>query len=547
MAQDIQVLGKRNENDKLSGITLTRSVRLNDLTQEELAELYRRGQTSLGAGSLINGFNFNYYFQARNIFLGLDVVAITFDSATQAVVFDCGYSTVYNRYFRVLLTKGTDGTYSWSQRITAPTWVDESDLKTINGESIVGEGDIEIKGGSEEIVDTLPSTANYGDIAYLRTYTDAPIGTWTNPSGYKYVLSYIEGWNKEQEIAYNTEYSDYRFSIYATESGGLETRIKYRQYDEPVVLEVLTKGNSGTTYYHTSNPTTGDNYRYTWDWTKDNEFSITFGASYNRLTLLSLNKTTDNGFDTYEYMEKGLWAEELGRDTIGTGKEVYSILFQSIPSSVERGMTLYSITYDNNSGDLKLYDDRLELVSPNGNILKTIKKNDGFSAVNYYPYPKIAYNDRGVFYNYEYQQSVIKNVATFETTNFWKKINDDAKMSKSYVQRGTGIPTWDDEGRIIRCEIDNLGVNYLYINTSDYTANNALITKGYLGVNRFFAPTSGGTAGQVLKSTGANSAPTFVDLSSLMDNLKFKQITQEEYDNLENKDGNTIYIIIPNG
>lgn len=545
MAQDIQVLGKRNENDKLSGITLTRSVVLNDLTQEQLKRLYRRG-VALNT-DFFNGFKLLYRCVYRDGSIVLTVERVHFDQTNQTVVFECGYSLDKDKYFKLLLNQDSKGDYVLSPRILDTKWLKESDLKTINGESIVGEGDIEIKGGSEEIVDTLPSTANYGDIAYLRTYTDALIGTWTNPSGYKYVLSYTEGWNKEQEIAYNTEYSDYRFSIYATESGGLETRIKYRQYDEPVVLEVLTKGNSGTTYYHTSNPTTGDNYRYTWDWTKDNEFSITFGASYNRLTLLSLNKTIDNGFDTYEYMEKGLWAEELGRDTIGTGKEVYSILFQYIPSSVERGMTLYSITYDNNSGDLKLYDDRLELVSPNGNILKIIKKNNGFYRVDYYPYSNIAYNDRGVFYNYEYQQSVIKNVATFETTNFWKKINDDAKMSKSYVRRGAGIPTWDDEGRIIRCDIDNLGVNYLYINTSDYTANNALITKGYLGVNRFFAPTSGGTAGQVLKSTGANSAPTFVDLSSLMDNLKFKQITQEEYDNLENKDGNTIYIIIPNG
>ena len=151
LTQNIQVLGERNPKDKLNNINLTRSVRLNDLTQEEMAELYRRGQTSLEAGSLNNGFNFNYYFQARNIFLGLDVVAITFDSVTQAVVFDCGYSAVYNRYFRVLLTKGTDGTYSWSQRITAPTWVDEDNIKTINGESLVGTGDIEIAAGVESL------------------------------------------------------------------------------------------------------------------------------------------------------------------------------------------------------------------------------------------------------------------------------------------------------------------------------------------------------------------------------------------------------------
>lgn len=544
MAQDFKVIGKRNENDKLSGITLTRSVVLNDLTQEQLKRLYRRGV--LQNTDFFSGFKLLYRCVYRDGSIVLTVERVHFDQTNQTVVLECGYSLDKDKYFKILLNQDSKGDYVLSPRILDTKWLKEGDLKTINGESIVGTGDIEIKGGSEEIVDTLPSTANYGDIAYLRTYADMPIGTWTNPSGYKYVLSYTEGWNKEQEIAYNIEYSDYRFSIYATENGGLETRIKYRQYDEPVVLEVLTKGNSGTTYYHTSNPTTGDNYRYTWDWTKDNEFSITFGASYNRLALLTLSKTTDNGFDTYEYMEKGLWAEELGKDTIGTSKEVYSILFQSIPSSVERGMTLYSITYGSNSGDLKLYDDRLELVSSDGNILKTIKKNDAFSAVNYMPYPKIAYNDRGVFYNYGYGYSAIANVSTFQTANFWKKINDGAKMSKSCVQRGTGIPTWDDEGRIIHCNIDNLNESPLYINTNGYTCSN-IISKGGLAVNRFFAPTSGGTAGQVLKSTGANSAPTFVDLSSLMDNLKFKQITQEEYDNLENKDGNTIYIIIPNG
>lgn len=184
LTQNIQVLGERNPKDKLNNINLTRSVRLNDLTQEEMAELYRRGQTSLGTGSLSNGFNFNYYFQARNIFLGLDVVAITFDSKTQAVVFDCGYSTVYNRYFRVLLTKGTDGTYSWSQRITAPTWVDESDLKTINGESLIGTGNIEIKGGGDETPTgtTLYFTTTDGQTLNANIEATNKAGTVIEPS-----------------------------------------------------------------------------------------------------------------------------------------------------------------------------------------------------------------------------------------------------------------------------------------------------------------------------------------------------------------------------
>lgn len=187
MAQDIQVLGKRNPKDKLNNINLTRSVRLNDLTQEEMAKLYRRGLTDATKGSLNQGFKFDYLFDGNAYIVSLDVVAITFDSETQAVVFDCGYSTVYNRYYRVLLTKGTDGTYSWSQRITAPTWVDESDLKTINGESIVGEGDIEIKGGSD------------GNIITIRYGKDD-----RNIEAYKLLYNYTEANNA---VSVNLQYS----------------------------------------------------------------------------------------------------------------------------------------------------------------------------------------------------------------------------------------------------------------------------------------------------------------------------------------------------
>ena len=151
LTQNIQVLGERNPKDELNNINLTRSVRLNDLTQEEMAKLYRRGQTDVSTGSLNQGFKFDYLFDGNAYNVSLDVVAITFDSETQAVVFDCGYSAVYNRYFRVLLTKETDGTYSWSQRITEVPWLASDELKTVNGQSLVGTGDIEIAAGVESL------------------------------------------------------------------------------------------------------------------------------------------------------------------------------------------------------------------------------------------------------------------------------------------------------------------------------------------------------------------------------------------------------------
>ena len=151
MAQDIQVLGKRNEKDKLKNINLTRSVRLNDLTQEELAKLYRRGKTNATTGSLNNGFKFDYLFESNAYNVALDVVAITFHSSPDAVVFDCGYSAFYDRFFEVLLSETPDGSYSLSQWISKVPWLTSDELKTVNGQSLVGTGDIEIAAGVESL------------------------------------------------------------------------------------------------------------------------------------------------------------------------------------------------------------------------------------------------------------------------------------------------------------------------------------------------------------------------------------------------------------
>lgn len=151
MAQDIQVFGKRNEKDKLKNINLTRSVRLNDLTQEELAKLYRRGKTNATTGSLNNGFKFDYLFESNAYNVALDVVAITFHSSPDAVVFDCGYSAFYDRFFEVLLSETTDGSYSLSQWISKVPWLTSDELKTVNGQSLVGTGDIEIAAGVESL------------------------------------------------------------------------------------------------------------------------------------------------------------------------------------------------------------------------------------------------------------------------------------------------------------------------------------------------------------------------------------------------------------
>ena len=149
MAQDIQVLGKRNENDKLSDINLTRSICLNDLTQEQLARLYKKGVMTFS--DFFSGCKLFYNCQYRGKTILLNVERVMFDSANQTVVFECGYSMVHDKYFRVLLTKDADGQYLLSPRVSDVPWLTSDELKTVNGQSLVGTGDIEIAAGVESL------------------------------------------------------------------------------------------------------------------------------------------------------------------------------------------------------------------------------------------------------------------------------------------------------------------------------------------------------------------------------------------------------------
>ena len=186
MAQDIQVLGKRDEKDKLTDINLTRSVVLNDLTQEQLRKIYRIG--TVGALYKLEGFNFDCSFEAnvdgKLMRVAANVNDITFDSAKQAVVFNCGYSTTYDKFIKFFLYKKEDGTYYLLMNITAPVWVDKDDIKTINGQSIVGTGDIEIKGGGDATPTgtTLYFTTTDGQTLNANIQAKNKAGTVIEPS-----------------------------------------------------------------------------------------------------------------------------------------------------------------------------------------------------------------------------------------------------------------------------------------------------------------------------------------------------------------------------
>ena len=182
MAQDIQVLGKRNEKDKLSDINLTRSICLNDLTQEQLARLYKKGVMTFS--DFFSGCKLFYNCQYRGKTILLNVERVMFDSANQTVVFECGYSMVHDKYFRVLLNKDADGKYLLSPRVSDVQWLTSNDLKTLNGQSLVGTGDIEIKGGGDATPTgtTLYFTTTDGQTLNANIQAKNKAGTVIEPS-----------------------------------------------------------------------------------------------------------------------------------------------------------------------------------------------------------------------------------------------------------------------------------------------------------------------------------------------------------------------------
>lgn len=110
-----------------------------------------------------------------------------------------------------------------------------------------------------------------------------------------------------------------------------------------------------------------------------------------------------------------------------------------------------------------------------------------------------------------------------------------------FYEGGSGIATWNEKGQIIRGE----GINrkWFQINGSSYRHR---IEMSYFGENSFpsniWAPTTVGTSGQVLVSSGdADTAPTWATM------IKAVQITSDAYDALVQAgttDPNVLYLIV---
>ena len=249
--QDFKVIGKRDENDTLEDITLTRSILLNDLTQTQLKRLYRRG-TVLWA-YFFYGVKLLYKCTWKEGEIILTVERVHFDMTNGNVVFECGYSLDFDKYFEVLLYKSTDGRYVLSPRILDTEWLKESDLKTINGESIVGDGNITVGGGG---------AAAY---VYFRLENSSSISDWNDNLGECGI--YMEGFLDSNEaltttlscyckVQENNTYQLVPFSIRRDENGDFHIYLTAYCYSEWRRYDISASSWENLRYSPTINYTT---------------------------------------------------------------------------------------------------------------------------------------------------------------------------------------------------------------------------------------------------------------------------------------------------
>ena len=116
----------------------------------------------------------------------------------------------------------------------------------------------------------------------------------------------------------------------------------------------------------------------------------------------------------------------------------------------------------------------------------------------------------------------------------------------SGVQGGFGIPYWNKDGSVVS-KYSDVYVSEIKVNPNGQYASGKkfLASDANTSYGPFFAPTTGGTKGMVLKAQGDWVAPTWVNFYTEYTNgIKFWKGTEDEYDAISTKDPSTLYIIV---
>lgn len=165
-------------------------------------------------------------------------------------------------------------------------------------------------------------------------------------------------------------------------------------------------------------------------------------------------------------------------------------------------------------------------------------------------YVWIEWKEDGVYFYNKQSYTFVENLIDFHTDGVhFSRIIDPTKATAQDLGLGTlidsGIPGWNNEGIIVRKALNLSSVGLQFnTNASQYSSTGkiTILTDGTNnGPQRIFAPTAGGTAGQILVSNGDNAAPTFQNW------IKGVRITSDAYEALVQAgttDPTTLYLIV---
>lgn len=249
----------------------------------------------------------------------------------------------------------------------------------------------------------------------------------------------------------------------------------------------------------------------------------------------------------------GQWIGALGQ-SIGDDHNGIFLVYDYLPEHINQNKicNLEYTSSHNNKKYLYIDLDAMELHTyttddPEGTVVDTIYPNGEAVTINNVGIGNtyIVWDGENKCISFDATYNTVKEpINTTIEGEGWEAVNRN-RAYKFRTNDGIikGVPKWDNRGRIIGMEY-NVGTKLIKWNTTGSSNNMTVLTNGTAGgPNNVFVPSVGGTAGQVLTSSGPNSEPTWSTM------IKAQQITSAAYEALVQAgttNPNTLYLINDN-
>lgn len=257
--------------------------------------------------------------------------------------------------------------------------------------------------------------------------------------------------------------------------------------------------------------------------------------------------TKDIPEGVYQLSNDGQCAEWSSPSTEWTNGAGWSLAFSYIPE----GQVILAVekqysSANNGKHTIKYEEGVINVYNNNDEIEQTIEKDGVAHRVLYTTLPNsyylwVLYKDNYIGFNLIGGLQIYSDIWDGTTEDqYWKKIGLPKPMAYFYNKPAAGIYNVDNEGKVTSLNYEP-SHKAIYINSNENSSIyylDALIKSGGSKLpSRIWAPTSSGTAGQVLTSSG-DGAPEWSTM------IKAQQITSAAYEALAVKDPNTLYLIV---